>query len=1028
MQETKMDTHFKTKSAMDVDIEPLVSELKSKIEGEVRFDDGSRALYATDGSNYRQVPIGVVIPRTDQDIIETTAICKKYQAPLLSRGGGTSLAGQCCNVAVVMDMSKYYNNVLHVDKDKKLVRTQAGIVLDHLLDVTQKEGLIFAPDPATHNYCTIGGMLGNDSCGIHSVMSQHEGYGARTSDNTESLTVLTYDGVKMEVGPTSEEELEKIVSEGGRKGEIYKKLKALRDKYADLIRERYPKIPRRVSGYSLDELLPEKGFNVARALAGSEGTCATILEATLKLLPMPGASSLLVLGYPDVYHAGRHMPQVMKHKPIGLEGIDKDLIGFMRKKELHIENLSLLPEGGGWLVAEFGGKTDEEASQKAREVMEELKKDNNPPSMHLFDKPEREEKIWEIRESGLGATAFIPDMEDTWPGWEDTAVPPDRIGDYLEDLRELFNKYDYKAALYGHFGQGLVHCRINFDLVTKEGVEKHKRFTEEAADLVVSYGGSLSGEHGDGQARADLLEKMYGKELVQAFREFKAIWDPDGKMNPGKVIDPYGQLANLRLGPDYEPALPETHFKFPDDEGSFARAALRCVGVGKCRRVGGGTMCPSYMVTHEEKHTTRGRAHMLFEMLQGDVVSHGWKDENVKDSLDLCLSCKGCKGDCPVNVDIATYKAEFLSHYYEGRLRPRTAYAFGWIYWWARLASLMPKVANFFTQAPVLSDIAKAVAGIAPERKLPEFAAQTFKQWFRQRGSKDTDKPKVILWADTFNNHFLPETLVAGVEVLEAAGFQVIVPHKSLCCGRPLYEYGWLDTAKRLLLEILDTLREDIQQGTPVVGLEPSCVATFRDELGNLFPHDENAMRLQKQTYTLAEFLEKKAEHFDVPQLKRKGVMHGHCHHKAIMEMNNENQLLQKMGVDFQLLDSGCCGMAGSFGFEKGERYDVSVKAGERALLPAVREAAKDTLIITDGFSCREQIEQETDRKALHTAQVLQMALREGNNGSAGNYPEKQYVERMKLHKPKEKTVKLPVILGMAGAVGTFFLTRLLKK
>lgn len=981
----KPDNRYETKDSHGVDTILLEGTLKSKIEGEVRFDRGSKALYATDGSNYRQVPLGVVIPKNEQDIIETTAICRKYKAPLLSRGCGTSLTGSCCNVAVVMDMTKYYNKILNIDKEKKLVRVQPGIVLDEMRGATQREaGLTFGPDPATHSHCAVGGMLGNNSCGTHSIMSQFYGYGARMSDNTESLTILTYDGLKMEVGPTSEQELEDIIQEGGRRGEIYQKLKNLRDKYADLIREKFPKIPRRVSGYDLPALLPENGFNVAQALVGSEGTCVVILEANMKLIPNPKARSLLVLSYPDIFTAGGACPSIMKHKPIGLEGFDDKLIGFMKKKGLNTEDISLLPKGKAWLLAEFGGSSKEESDDKAKKLMEELKKGDNPPGMHLFDDPEKEKKLWKVRESGLGATAFVPGEPDGAPGWEDSAVPPEKVGEYLKDLRKLFDKYGYYPSLYGHFGQGCIHCRVGFDMVTEEGLQHYKQFTVEASHLVVSYGGSLSGEHGDGQTRGELLEIMFGKELIEAFHEFKRIWDPDWKMNPGKIISSYGQLTNLRLGTHYAPPSLKTHFHYlnDDNKGSFSRAVARCVGVGNCRRHEGGTMCPSYMVTREEKDSTRGRAHMLFEMLQGDVANKGWKDKHVKESLDLCLACKGCKGDCPVNVDMATLKSEFLSHYYEGKLRPRPAYAFGFIYRWARMASFMPGVANFFTQTPVISSITKAVAGITQKRKVPKFATKTFRHIFKrieQNKPEETDKPKVILWIDTFNNYFKPETLTAAVEVLESTGYHVIIPDKILCCGRPLYDFGFLDTAKKKLLQILEALRYEIRQGTPVVGIEPSCVAVFRDELCDLLPFDADAKRLKQQTYTLAEFIELKAKDFKVPTFTKKAIVHGHCHQKAIMKMAHEEKLLKKMKLDFKILDSGCCGLAGYFGYEKGQNYEISIKAGERVLLPAVRNADKETLIIADGFSCREQIEQETDRHGLHLAQVLQMALHEGN-------------------------------------------------
>lgn len=1052
-----LDERFQTKFAANVNAKALEKDLKKKIKGEVRFDDGSRALYSTDASNYRQIPIGVVLPASEEDIVNTISICRKHGAPLLSRGGGTSLAGQCCNVAIVMDMSKYYNQVLHIDKEKKLVTVLPGIVLDEMRNATEKQaGLTFGPDPATHDHCTIGGMLGNNSCGVHSVMASFEGYGARTSDNTESLSIVTYDGIKMNVGPTSDEEYERIQKEGGRKAEIYKKLRDLRDKYADLIRERYPKIPRRVSGYNLDDLLPENGFNVAKALVGSESTLVTIVQATMKLITAPKEKALVVMGFPDVYQAGYSVMEVLKFKPIACEGIDDNLISYMKRKGLNIKDLPLLPEGNGWLLIEFGGDSQEEADNKAKELINHFKQKDDKLNVNLIDDPDQEQKIWEIRESGLGATAWVPGEPMTVPGWEDSAVAPENVGDYLKDLRKLFTKYGYNPSLYGHFGQGCIHCRIEFDLLAKDGIEKYKEFTVEAAHLVVKYGGSISGEHGDGQARGDLLEIMYGKELIQAFREFKEIWDPEWKMNPGKIIDTYGQANDLRLGTDYEPPQLKTHFQFPDDSFSWERVTLKCVGVGKCRRHEGGVMCPSYMATREEEHSTRGRSRMLYEMLQGDVLKGGWQDDAVKDSLDLCLACKGCKNDCPVNVDMATYKSEFLSHYYEKKLRPRTAYVFGWIYWWSRLSSLMPGVVNYFMHAPVIRNITKAIAGIAQERTMPKYAERTFKSWFFERQKVKGERRKVreisnneqgkmreernartnetqtsnfeprtvILWADTFNNHFLPQTLVAGVEVLEAAGFQVVVPKKSLCCGRPLYDFGMLNTAKRMLIDIMETLHDEIRNGVPIVGLEPSCVAVFRDELHNLFPHDEQASRLSKQVFTLGEFLEKKAPDFKIPELNRKAIVHGHCHHRSIMGMDNEKKILKKVKLDFEVLPTTCCGMAGYFGYEKGKHYDVSIAAGEQTLLPAVRNADKQTIIVSDGFSCREQIEQETERKGMHLAQVIQMALREKDGYKTDLLPEKKYVDAMALKNPHKKRNRLLMIGALALGVTVFMLLK----
>jgi len=980
----------------------LEQELRSVLQGEVRFDHQARALYATDASNYRQIPIGVVIPKTKDDILKTIDVCRQAGTPLLSRGGGTSLAGQCCNVAVVMDMSKYYDQILSIDGAARTARVQPGVVLDRLRHTAEKQNLTFGPDPATHSRCTLGGMIGNNSCGVHALMA------GKTVDNVESLEIVTYDGLRLEVGRTSDSELASILRSGGRRGDIYAGLKTIRDKYADRIRSRFPKIPRRVSGYNLDELLPENGFNVARALVGTEGTCVTVLEATLRLIPNPAARSLLVLGYPTIYAAADNVMRLLEHKPIGLEGMDEGMVGNLKRYHGFPGRIQRLPSGQAWLLVEFGGDSKAQAEERARGLMSALEKGGASPSIKLFEDAHETEDIWTIRESALAATAFIPGQRDRLEGWEDSAVPPAKLGAYLRDLRALYDRYGYHGAFYGHFGDGCLHTRIDFDQDTAEGRKQWRTFMDDAADLVVRYGGSLSGEHGDGQARAELFPKMFGPELVEAFREFKTVWDPQNKMNPGKVVNAYGILDNLRLGENYRPAQPRTHFQFPDDQNNFARAAIRCVGVGKCRREEGGLMCPSYRVTWDEKDSTRGRAHLLFEMLKGETIQDGWKSEEVKDSLDLCLSCKGCKSDCPTNVDMATYKAEFLSHYYEGRLRPVHAYAFGLIYWWARLASRMPRLANFFTQTSGFSHIAKALAGMPQQRKIPIFATETFKEWHTKRqpssglrppspkGRRPTSpevvgplplgegarragegsRPTVVLWADTFNNHFYPNTAKAAVQVLESAGFQVSVPPQTLCCGRPLYDYGMLKLAKRMLSDILDALRPQIRAGIPVIGLEPSCVAVFRDELLNLFPHDEDAKRLSAQTFLLSEFLIKKAPDFQPPRLNRKALVQGHCHHQAVIGWDAEKQLLEKMGLEVSIPEAGCCGMAGSFGFEK-DHYDVSMKIGESALLPALRQAAPETLVIADGFSCREQMAQATGRPVSHIAEVLARGLSE---------------------------------------------------
>jgi FAD/FMN-containing dehydrogenase/Fe-S oxidoreductase len=1006
--------------------------LRGGSESDVRFDAGSRALYATDASNYRQVPIGVVLPHDADDVLAAISVCREFGAPLLCRGGGTSLSGQCCNVAVVLDFSRYMSRIVEIDPARRIARVQPGVVLDDLRNAAEKHHLTFGPDPASHDRCTIGGMIGNNSCGVHSVMA------GKTDENIEQLNVVTYDGVRMKVGQDFiGGGADAFVRPGGpgvsgrggsdRTTQIHNSLKQISDQYADLIRQKFPNIPRRVSGYNLNYLLPENGFNIARALVGSEGTCVTVLEATCRLVESPPARVLVVLGYPDIYDCADRIPEILAHQPIGLEGFDEILVACTRIKGMNSEGLALLPEGTGWLLVEFGGTTAQEAESRAQRLIAALSRSANPPDTHVYS-GQQAKRVWEVRESSLGVTSYVPGEPMYWEGWEDSAVSPEKLGAYLRDLRKLMNEFDYKGSFYGHFGHACVHTRVNFDLKSKDGIAKFRHFMEHAADLVIGYGGSLSGEHGDGQARAELLPKMFGPELMQAFRRFKTAWDPDWKMNPGKLIEPYKLDENLRLGASYAPWEPATRFQFPADQGSLANATLRCVGVGKCRRAEGGVMCPSYRATHEEEHSTRGRAHLLWEMTQGEVIRDGWRSEEVKQSLDLCLACKGCKSDCPVGVDVATYKAEFLSHYYEGRVRPRSAYAFGNIDLWARLASNAPGLVNLTTQLPFLRDIAKLVAGIPPQRSIPAFAPETFKSWFRRTRENNSwsggrlrppceaqradawdesertwksgpsgprpeernsraSAPAVLLWPDTFNNYFLPATARAAVEVLEAAGYRVIVPRANLCCGRPLYDFGMLDRAEALLLEILDALSPEIEAGIPIVGLEPSCVAVFRDELLNLFPHDERAQTLSRQTFLLSEFLDRHSGNFPLPRLERKALLHGHCHHKSIMKMTAEESVLHRIGVDFQAPAPGCCGMAGSFGFEH-DKYEISAAIGELELLPAVRKAPADWLIIADGFSCREQIAQGTDRRALHLAEVLQMALQDSPKAPSTPYPE----------------------------------------
>jgi FAD/FMN-containing dehydrogenase/Fe-S oxidoreductase len=959
---------YTARPADRVETRPLALELMRELRGEVRFSEGARALYANDASSYRQVPLGVVIPRSADDVETAVALCRRHGAPIVARGCGTGLAGQTVNEAVLFDFSKYMRELLELNPDERFARVQPGIVLDRLRDAAEEYDLTFGPDPATHSRCTLGGMIGNNSCGTHSILA------GVTADNIERLDVLLYDGTRLSApSSVSDEELERTIAAAGREGEIYARLRDLRDRYADLIRERYPRIPRRISGYNLDSLLPENGFNLAAALVGTEATCALTLEARCKLIDSPQHRSLVLVGYPDCPTAADQVPEIMPFDPIGLETFDQRLVDNELKKGFP-ERPELLPEGEAWLLVEFGANSKEDADEQAERFASKQK--NRPHlGLKIYEDPGEIAEVWEMREGGVGHSK-VPGDHPGWPSWEDSAVAPERVGDYLRDLERVLERHGRRTAAYfGHVGHGCLHMRIDFDFLTPEGIRNYRAFMEDAADLLASYGGSLSGEHGDGQARGELLERMFGPELVDAFREFKAIFDPDGKMNPGKVVDPYPLDTNLTFDPHYRTLPVATHFEFPDDEGSFAAATERCFGVGACRDQNA-TMCPSYQVTFEEKHSTRGRARLLNEMMRGQLEG-GWRNDDVKESLDLCLACKGCKHECPVRVDMATYKAEFLSHYWSRRLRPRHAYALGLIPWAARAAARAPRLANIALGREPFARLAKKAAGVAPERPVPAFAAQTFRDWFANRPARaGAARPRVLLWPDTFNNFFHPEVAIAATEVLEDAGFEVTIPERVLCCGRPLYDYGMLTLARRQLRQLLGALRGEIEAGTPLVALEPSCGAVLRDELESMLPHDEDAKRLRRQTFSLAEFLERHASDWRPARLERRALVHLHCHQKATSDVSCDQAVLDRLGLDYEVLDSGCCGLAGSFGYEAGEKYDISMRAGERVLLPAVR-AAPNALIVTDGFSCRSQIEHGSGRRALHLAEVAAMALRQ---------------------------------------------------
>ncbi|HME57995.1 MAG TPA: FAD-linked oxidase C-terminal domain-containing protein, partial [Terracidiphilus sp.] len=820
-------------------------------------------------------------------------------------------------------------------------------------------------------------------------------------DNVESLDIVLYDGTRMTVGRTSHAELEALIRAGGRVGQIYTDLAQLRERYSSLIREKFPNIPRRVSGYNLDELLDENGFHVARALVGSEGTCATVVSATLNLTASPPFRVLTVLAFTDGFLAADVVPRVLEFNPIGLEGFDGLIVDFMQRKKLAVDDVALLPPGRGFLLVEMGAWDAAEAQAKAEALIRAAQAWPEAPVARIYNAADAA-RIWHVRDSALGATAFVPGEPERHEGWDDAGIPPAHLGAYLRGLSTLMAEFGYNSPLYGHYGQGCVHMRINFDFRSQAGVRNFRAFIDRAADLVLSFGGSLSGEHGDGQARAALLPKMFGPELIHAFQEFKAIWDPANRMNPGKLSDAvrvYDPIENLR----HAPSIPshaqtqlETHFVFAADGGSLERATERCVGVGSCLNTKDGVMCPSYRATGEEQHSTRGRARLLWEMLAGALRKEGLRSKAVHQALDLCLSCKACKTECPVAVDMTAYKSEFLAQRYKHRPHPLHHYIFGFADKLARLGSIFPALTNAVLTGPLTSPLIKRIVGVAQERKMPRLAAKSYRKigvttepasklppgaWeaFKASGQWHGEAPVpppppqvVVLWPDTWNNYYHPQTLAAAEKVLTQAGFRVQIPKSHICCGRALYDFGLLGTARAYLAKVFDRMAAEIDAGLPFIFLEPSCASVFRDEALELFPNNPRAQRMSRQVWLLADWLAAKAPVWVAGRLQGEQViLHGHCHHKAVFGgPANEIALLKKAGAAVELINSTCCGMAGPFGFEA-NKLEISKAIANLGLLPAVNSAAPETLIVADGFSCREQINQLSDREGMHFAEVL---------------------------------------------------------
>ncbi len=943
-----------------VDPADIAQALRAAMRGEVDESSRRRAEYSSDASNYRVVPQVVAFPRDTDDILAAAEVSRRTGTPLTTRGAGTSIAGNAVGAGIVLDTSRHLGQILGLDPEARTARVEPGVILASLQAAAAPHGLRFGPDPSTQSRATLGGMIGNNACGAHALA-----YG-RTADNVLGLDVVDGTGRRFTAGNG----LDPVPG-----------LDALVTANLAVLRKEFGRLRRQVSGYSLEHLLPENGASLARTLAGTEGTVVTMLGATVSLVPVAPAHALVVLGYPDVADAADAVPAILAHGPLAIEGLDARMVDVVRRRK-GSSRVPELPPGDAWLMVEMGADSAAEAVSLARAMVAGA----GAMAAAVIPAGPEASAIWRIREDGAGLGGRTPANKQAWPGWEDAAVQPDRLGAYLREFRALLGSYHLDGLLYGHFGDGCIHVRIDFPLDQPGGPGVMRQFLADAAHLVAAHGGSLSGEHGDGRARSELLPVMYSAEALAAFGAFKHLLDPDDLLNPGVLVRPRPLDADLRR-PAAAPLPRQAGYAFTEDDGDLTTAVHRCVGVGKCRADSsgsGGFMCPSYLATRDEKDSTRGRARVLQEMANGTLVSGGWRSPEVRDSLDLCLSCKACSADCPAGVDMARYKSEVAYRAYRRRLRPRSHYALGQLPRWARLAGAAPRLANALLRIGPLATAVLAAGGMDTRRAIPSFAEVPF----RRSAARDPavrrsaspgpapgpDRP-VVLWADSFSDAFDPGVPQAALTVLGQAGYQVMVPERSACCGLTWISTGQLDGARRRLGALLDVLGPYAEAGIPIVGLEPSCTAVLRSDLGDLFPGDARASAVAAATRTLAELLTAPPPLGPGPQWAppdltgTRVIAQPHCHHYSVMGYGPDRALLSAAGATVTTL-AGCCGLAGNFGMEKGH-YEVSAAVAELALLPALRQAAPGTVFLADGFSCRTQAGQLGGVRGQHLAQIL---------------------------------------------------------
>src|SRR5438132_1144758 len=982
-------------------VNDLEHELRKVVAGDVRFDPISRLLYSTDASMYQVEPIGVVIPRDADDVQAAVEVARKHQVALLPRGGGTSLTGQTVNRALVLDFARHMNRVLEVNSEERWARVEPGLVQDELNHHVRPTGLLFGPDTSTSNRATLGGMLGNNSGGSHSIA-----YGL-TVDHVIEVTALLADGTRVVFGDITRAELEAKGRRSGLEGQIYREVARIRDEYGDEIRARYPQHWRRVAGYNLNELVAvgikpgsfaggggalseggrapadprgrPRGLNMARLVVGSEGTLLTIVEARVRLVERPRTTALDVIHYRDLQEALESSQSILETGPYAVELTDKMILDLARENIEQSQRMGFVQgDPAAILIVEYAGESDAEVRAKVAELEARRQRERFGYAATLAFDPAEQQSIWKLRKAGLGLLLGMKGDKKPIAFVEDTAVHPKHLAEFVPRVRDVFAKHDAVGAYYGHCSVGCLHIRPVINLKTPRGLEQVRAIADEITSLVLEFGGTISSEHGDGRARSPFLERVYGPRLMGAFRELKGAFDPENRMNPGNIVDAPGILENLRYGVGYTTWEPTTLLDF-SGQGGFAGAVELCNGVGVCRKTLEGTMCPSYMATKDEEHSTRGRANALRAVLSGRLPPSEFTGHRLYEVMDLCLECKGCKAECPANVDLAKLKYELLYHYYAANGLPLRNRLFGRIERLHRLGAHLPALVNWASALAPSRWLLERLVGIDRRRPLPTLAAKPFTAWFaRHAPPVASPRGEVVLFHDTFVTYNTPEIGLAAVELLETAGYRVVLVDKK-CCGRPLISKGVLTEARAHAAWNVDRLAPHARRGVPIVGLEPSCLLTLRDESVDLLRTDD-ARTVARHAFLLDEFLQR--ERARGLELRfagdgRKVLLHGHCHQKALVGTAPTIAALQWAGFQVEEVDSGCCGMAGSFGFER-EHYDISVSLGTRRLVPAVKAASAYPVIAAAGVPGGQLVEPLARRRTLPPAEVLRDALAPG--------------------------------------------------